>query len=82
MNDALNIITTTAGSNCDCQCYDEYLYACKVRDGIIEDDTYFPLIYEWTGKWDDWRNYKKSNPALKDGLLSIETLKNELKRTK
>ena len=37
---------STAGSNKQSICYEVYDYAKKVRDGIIEDDTFYPHIFE------------------------------------
>jgi len=60
----LFLIITTAGSDTTSICYEDYDYACKVRDGIIEDDTLLPIIYE-AGKDDDpysVETQKKANP--------------------
>lgn len=52
----LLIMVSTAGSDPESLCGREYEYACKVRDGKIEDPTYLPVIYEvpkeadWTDK--------------------------------
>jgi len=42
----LEIIITTAGFDKESICYRKYDYACKVRDGILEDDRFLPVIYE------------------------------------
>lgn len=62
----LFLMFTTAGFDKNSVCYEEYTYACKVRDGVIKDDTYLPVIYE-AGTDDDWtnpENWKKANPGL------------------
>jgi phage terminase large subunit-like protein len=45
-------------------CYELYDYGKKVRDGIIEDDTFLPLIYELEPGDDihDEEVWKKANP--------------------
>ncbi len=60
-------IITTAGDNRESICYEEYEYAKKVRDGLIEDDSYLPLIFEIDAQRDDWtdeRVWRKANPSL------------------
>ncbi|HEY5551212.1 MAG TPA: terminase large subunit, partial [Opitutaceae bacterium] len=49
----LFLMFTTAGYDRKSVCFEEYEYACKVRDGIIVDDTYLPAIFEM-GKDADW----------------------------
>lgn len=69
----LLFIITTAGFNTQSTCYVERDYAIKVLKGIVEDDSYFAIIYtldkdESTGELlDDWKDPKawiKSNPNL------------------
>ena len=55
---------TTAGYDRHSICFEKYDYACKVRDGIIDDPHTLPVIYE-VGKDDDWTGeavWKKANP--------------------
>ena len=62
----LTVITTTAGYDKHSLCYELYDYAVKVRDGIIEDDSFLPVIYE-AGPDDDWKDPKtwsKAHPGL------------------
>lgn len=45
-------------------CNEKYQYACKVRDGIIHDQAFLPVIYEASRK-DDWKSievWRKANP--------------------
>lgn len=59
------LIITTAGYDRQSICYEQYDYACKVRDGIIEDSSFLPLIFE-AGKDDDWHDpetWRKANPS-------------------
>ena len=64
----LMIGITTAGWDRQSLAYRLYEYACKVRDGIIEDPTFLPIIYE-ASQSDDWTDeavWHKANPALGD----------------
>jgi phage terminase large subunit-like protein len=57
---------TTAGYDKLSICYEKYDYACKVRDGILDDPKFFPVIYEALDK-DDWTQEEvwfKANPNL------------------
>lgn len=60
---------------------DMYNYASKVIDGIIEDDTFFPLIYELDDpeEIEDEDCWIKSNPAI-DVVKDREGLRNLVKR--
>lgn len=63
----LFIVITTAGFDKHSVCFERYSYACKVRDGVIVDQTFLPVIYEAT-KGEDWADeevWKKANPALR-----------------
>jgi phage terminase large subunit-like protein len=62
----MTIFTTTADYDHPSICNEEYAYACKVRDGEIENLTYLPIIYE-AGPDDDWtdpKTWAKANPNL------------------
>ena len=58
------LMITTAGSDMNSICYEKYDYACKVRDGIIKDDTFLPIIYEADKNDDPYseKTWKKANP--------------------
>jgi len=62
----LTAVTTTAGYDRNSICWEQHDYACKVRDGIIDDPTWLVIIYaapddaDWTDE-DVWR---ECNPAL------------------
>jgi phage terminase large subunit-like protein len=72
----LLITITTAGFNRQSICWEQHDYARKVQKGIIEDMSFFPVIY--TTNWedaennpdieeDDWTDpevWKKANPSL------------------
>ncbi len=62
----LIIYITTADYMRESICNIKYDYACKVREGIIEDGAFLPAIYE-ADKDDDWTSadtWKKANPNL------------------
>lgn len=63
----LIIMITTAGKTEESQfCWELHEYSCKVLDGIVEDDTFFALIYTLDEKddWTDETNWIKANPYL------------------
>lgn len=62
-------------------CNDKHAYAGKVRDGVIDDPAFLPVIYEAT-KDDDWTDeavWAKANPNL-DVSVSLEYLRRECQR--
>ena len=61
----LTIALTTAGHDRSSICYEVHEYAINVRDGILEDDTFLPVLY-CADKDDDWtkeETWKKANPG-------------------
>jgi len=72
---------TTADFDRESICNEKHDYACKVRDGIIIDPSFLPVIYEALPD-DDWKSpktWKKANPNL--GIsVSLEYLERECKR--
>lgn len=62
---------------------DEYEYAAKVIDGIIEDDSLFPLIYELDDphEIDDESCWIKANPAI-DIIKNRDELRRNVVRMK
>ncbi|MCX6026944.1 MAG: terminase large subunit, partial [Chloroflexi bacterium] len=62
----LVIEITTAGNDQESICYETYDYAKRVAAGIIEDPTFFTVIYE-ADPGDDWTlpaTWYKANPSL------------------
>lgn len=70
----LTVIMTTAGHDDTSMAYDQYDYARKVRDGILVDPSYYPVIFESDSKidektglekdpWDSEETWKKANPG-------------------
>ncbi|GAH74246.1 unnamed protein product, partial [marine sediment metagenome] len=67
------VFLTTAGFDRNSICYEVHDYACKVRDGIIKDPTFLPVIYA-AGEDEDWTDEKvwaRCNPAL-GKIIDIE----------
>ncbi len=57
---------TTAGYDRNSICYEVYSYAKKVEQGILDDPTFLPVIFEADDK-DDWKSpktWRKANPNL------------------
>lgn len=74
---------TTADFDRPSICNEIYEYACKVRDGLVKDVRFLPVIYEVpiADKWDDEANWIKANPNL--GVsVSLEFLRAECQRAK
>lgn len=62
----LTVMITTAGFDRHSLCYEQYDYAVKVRDGIIHDPAFLPVIFE-AGPDDDWtkpETWRKAHPGL------------------
>ena len=60
------VYITTADYKRESICNEKYEYACRVRDGIIDDDSFLPVIYEALPE-DDWTDpavWAKANPNL------------------
>ena len=57
---------TTAGHDRASICYEVHEYAKKVRDGIIKDDTFLPVLYaaDIDDDWTDEATWRKANPGL------------------
>lgn len=61
---SLMVSITTADFHRPSICNEKHDYACKVRDGIIQNPEFLPVIYEASIN-DDWRleeTWKKANP--------------------
>jgi phage terminase large subunit-like protein len=79
----LTLMITTAGHDRHSLCYEQWDYARKVRDGIIEDPTFLPVLYEAAPEddWTDEKVWRKCMPALGD-YCSIEFIRDECRRAK
>jgi len=75
------VYITTAGFDHNSICYEIYDHACKVRDGILCDPSFLPVIYEASPD-DDWTKestWRKANPNL--GVsVSLDYLRRECQR--
>lgn len=61
----LTIAITTAGYDFESICREVYEHACAVRDGVIDDPSFYACIYE-AGEQDDWTDpavWEKANPS-------------------
>jgi phage terminase large subunit-like protein len=72
---------TTADYERESICNKKYDYACKVRDGVIEDPAFLPVIYEAAADddWEDETVWEKANPNL-DVSVSRDYLRRECQR--
>lgn len=74
----LTIALTTAGDKMESLESDLYDYARRVRDGIVDDDRWLPILYE-ADRTDDWQDeavWHKANPSI-DVTIPIEYLRDE-----
>jgi phage terminase large subunit-like protein len=57
---------TTAGFNRTTICYEQHEYTCKILERVIEDDTFFGIIFalDENDDWEDEANWIKANPNL------------------
>lgn len=77
----LLIMITTAGTVRECIFDDMYSYACNVADGIFEDETFLPIMYELDSReeWTRPEMWQKANPAL-GTIKKLEDLQNKVIR--
>lgn len=82
----LMLMITTAGTDRNSLCGELHDYAVKVRDGVIEDENFFPMIFaaDPDDDWDDEETWYKANPALgtpgeDDGFKNIEDMRSKAK---
>ena len=79
----LLVYITTADFARPSICNEIHDYACKVRDGIIRDDAFLPVIYEAlpTDDWTDEKVWARVNPNL--GVsVSLDYLRRECQKAK
>lgn len=77
----LTIAITTAGYDRNSICWEQHEYARKVLDGIVDDPTYYAVIYSApdNADWTDEAVWKAANPALGD-FRDIEEMRTFCKR--
>jgi len=74
---------TTAGYDRNSICWEIHEYARQVRDGIIEDPTFLPVLYyaEEEADWKDQKVWESCNPSLSSlydddrGIIDISKVK-------
>jgi phage terminase large subunit-like protein len=79
----LTIYITTAGWDRASLCWELWDYARKVRDGVVDDPTFLPILYEAPPEadWTDERVWHAAMPALGD-FCSLEFIRDECRRAK
>lgn len=84
-SEPLTIAITTAGFDRTSFCFQEWEYALKVRDGVINDPTYLPVLYaadpDDVTTWDSEVVWHKAMPALGD-YCELEFIRNEAAKAK
>ncbi len=77
----MTLIITTAGVDEYTLCGREYEYACRVRDGLVDDPTYMPLIYELPkgADWTDESLWHLANPTI-GKVVRLEALREDCKK--
>jgi phage terminase large subunit-like protein len=79
----LTVAITTAGYDRESICYELWTYARQVRDGLVQDDTLLPMLYE-TSAEEDWQDpavWAKCNPGLGQ-TISLDYLEQEVRKAK
>jgi phage terminase large subunit-like protein len=79
----LTLAISTAGYDRLSILWEMYEYARKVRDGVVTDETFLPILYEAPidAEWTDERVWKAANPAL-DDFRSLEEMQIACRRAK
>lgn len=72
---------TTADYERESICNSKYGYACRVRDGIVDDPAFLPVIFEASvdDDWTDPKVWAKANPNL-GTAVPVEYIERECKR--
>lgn len=60
------VAITTAGYDRESICYELHDYALKVRDGVIEDPSFYPVVFAAgeVAPWDEPETWYAANPSL------------------
>jgi len=77
----LVVAITTAGYDRESICWEQHEYARQVREGIIEDDAFLPVIYaaDMDEDWLDEEVWAKANPSL-GVTVKLDYLRNEARK--
>lgn len=79
--DPLTLMITTAGWDRTSLCWEQWKYARDVRDGLIDDPEFLPILYE-TAPEADWTSesvWREAMPALGD-FCQLDFIKSECKK--
>lgn len=79
----LTVIISTMTPDRHSIMFELYDYACKIRDGLIRDETFVPIIYQAPEDADPWDEmvWQACNPALGD-FRSLEEMQTMAERAK
>lgn len=79
----LMVVITTAGFNLESPCFDMYKLSIEVLNGVKEDDTFFPFIFQLDedDDIDDEKNWVKCQPNL-DVTVTRDFMRGELVKMK
>jgi phage terminase large subunit-like protein len=79
----LFVMFTTAGYDKTSICWEEHEYATRLLSGVIQDDTYLPIIFaaDQDEDWTDPKVWARANPGL-DKSVKIQYLQDECNRAK
>lgn len=77
----LIVIITTAGFDRTSLCWEQWQYARGVRDGLIDDPTFLPILWETdpTADWTDEAVWRHAMPAL-DDFCELKFISKECKK--
>jgi phage terminase large subunit-like protein len=77
----LIVAITTAGYNRQSICWEMHEYARQIKEGIIDDDSFLPIIYaaDENDDWLDEKTWEKANPGI-DKTIKREYLQNEARK--
>lgn len=79
----LTLYITTAGHDRTSLCWDLWEHARNVRDGIVDDPTFLPILFETAPEkdWTDEAVWREAMPALED-FCSIEFIRDEFRKAR
>lgn len=78
----LTVVISTAGEGTGGLAWDLWDYSHRVASGEIDDPTFAPIILAADPE-DDWRDeaaWRKANPSLEAGFLSLDELRTKVRR--
>lgn len=77
----LLVSITTAGYDRESICYEVWDYARRIRDGVVKDPTFLPVLYEATtdDDWTDRNLWHRVNPGLGQSV-SLDYLEETFER--